>query len=155
MRQVAMTFTGVAHRLELVHECGGVRWYNDSIATTPERVVAALRSFTAPLVLLAGGRDKHLPWGEMADLVSQKVCHVVLFGEAADLIAGHIEAARHRQMGMAKVHHCRSLDEAVEVAACVARQGDVVLLSPGGTSFDAYRDFEERGDHFRDLVKAL
>ena len=157
MRQVAVTFTGVPHRLELVCERNGVRWYNDSIATTPERVVAALRSFDAPVVLLAGGRDKHLPWAEMADLALEKVRHFVLFGEAIERISSEVEAARRRRSSTspAQMHHCQGLENAVEVAAQLAQEGDVVMLSPGGTSFDAYQDFEERGEHFRMLVNAL
>jgi UDP-N-acetylmuramoylalanine--D-glutamate ligase len=158
MRRVATTFSGVAHRLELVRERNGVRWYNDSIATTPERLVAALRSFGEPLVLLAGGRDKHLPWDEMADLTLKRVRFLVLFGEGSDLIAAQVQAARQRagnqKVGL-DVVQCEDLDQAVHVAARGAQEGDVVLLSPGGTSFDAYRDFEERGQHFRDLVRAL
>jgi UDP-N-acetylmuramoylalanine--D-glutamate ligase len=160
MRQVATTFAGVAHRLELVREVGGVRWYNDSIATSPERVVAALESFAAPLILLAGGRDKHLPWERFADLALGRVSRLILFGEAADLIEDAVEAAWARAGGArssipVEMHRCEALDEAVGVAARLARPEDVVLLSPGGTSFDAYRDFEERGEHFRGLVKAL
>jgi UDP-N-acetylmuramoylalanine--D-glutamate ligase len=158
MRQVAQSFTGVEHRLELVREWGRVRWYNDSIATAPERVVAALKAFDEPIVLLAGGRDKHLPWEEMVDLTMHKVRHLVLFGEAADLIHGKIERARDRVTGQAPVldvHRCEGLEDAVQAAAAVARPGQVVLLSPGGTSFDAYRDFEARGRHFCQLVWAL
>jgi UDP-N-acetylmuramoylalanine--D-glutamate ligase len=161
MARVATMFAGVAHRLELVRDLDSVRWYNDSIATAPERVIAALESFDGPLILLAGGRDKHLPWDEMADLTLEKVRHLVLFGEAADLIAEQIEAAQRRAMARdgtthsITVHHCRELEDAVKAAASVAQERDVVLLSPGGTSFDAYRDFEERGRHFRDLVNAL
>jgi UDP-N-acetylmuramoylalanine--D-glutamate ligase len=153
MRQVAVTFAGVAHRLELVREYRGVRWYNDSIATAPERLIAALRAFEAPIVLLAGGRDKHLPWDEAVDLMLEKARHVILFGEAADLIAGQIEAKG--VVGGPSVARCARLEQAVELAVQVAEPGDVVLLSPGGTSFDAYQDFEERGEHFRQLVKAL
>jgi UDP-N-acetylmuramoylalanine--D-glutamate ligase len=133
-----------------------VRWYNDSIATSPERVVAALESFEAPLILLAGGRDKHLPWERFADLVLERVRHLVLFGEAAELIAAAVEAARGAAGPQRPaVHHCRELGQAVQAADHVAQAGDVVLLSPGGTSFDAYRDFEERGEHFRRLVASL
>jgi UDP-N-acetylmuramoylalanine--D-glutamate ligase len=160
MRQVATTFAGVAHRLELVRQWRGVRWYNDSIATAPERVVAALTSFDAPaepnVILLAGGRDKHLPWEEMARRTVERVRHLVLFGEAADLIAASVAAeCAARQICPLQVHRVSTLDEAVRTANLVARQGDIVLLSPGGTSFDAYRDFEERGEHFRRLVDAL
>lgn len=156
MRQAATAFTGVPHRLELVRDLRGARWYNDSIATTPERVVAALRSFDNPLVLLAGGRDKHLPWNEMADLAVARVRLLVVFGEARDLIVKEVEAARERAASTApEIHVCRTLDEAVETAARLTREGDVVLLSPGGTSFDAYRDFEQRGEHFCALVRGL
>lgn len=156
---VATAFEGVEHRLELVREIGGVRYYNDSIATSPERTVAALRSFDQPIILLAGGRDKHLPWDEMARLTLQKVRRLILFGEAAPIIeeAVRVSSLEFRvSMGLGKlVHRCQSLNEAVEVAAKEAEPGDVVLLSPGGTSFDAFRDFVERGERFRELVKAL
>jgi len=154
MSRVATTFAGVEHRLELVCERGGVRWYNDSIATSPERTAAALRAFTAPVVLLAGGRDKHLPWGEMAALTQRKVRHLILFGEAAGLVERAMQEAGKAEQ-VCEIHQAGTLEGAVELAAQLARPGDVVLLSPGGTSFDAYRDFVARGEHFRELVKAL
>jgi UDP-N-acetylmuramoylalanine--D-glutamate ligase len=158
LRRAVTSFAGVKHRLELVRERNGIRWYNDSIATSPERAVAALRSFDAPIVLLAGGRDKHLPWGEMATLAWRKVRHLVLFGEAAGLVE---EAMRDAQQAVRDtqcetgIYQAGSLTRAVEMAAELARPGDVVLLSPGGTSFDAYQDFEARGEHFRQLVQDL
>ena len=152
MADVAATFEGVEHRLELVREMGGVRYYNDSIATSPERTVAALRSFAQPIVLLAGGRDKHLPWDEMARLTLQKARRLILFGEAAPIIEEAIRVSGDLEEF---VHRCQTLDEAVAMAAREARPGDVVLLSPGGTSFDAFSDFVERGERFRELVKAL
>jgi UDP-N-acetylmuramoylalanine--D-glutamate ligase len=155
LRQVATTFSGVEHRLELVRQRNGVRWYNDSIATSPERTVAALQAFDAPIVLLAGGRDKHLPWDEMATLTWQKVCHLVLFGEAAGSIHRAMQETRGKKQTATHIHHAGALEVAVELAAQLARPGDVVLLSPGGTSFDAYADFVARGEHFRGLVQAL
>jgi UDP-N-acetylmuramoylalanine--D-glutamate ligase len=163
MAKVATTFGGVEHRLEIVRQRDGVLWVNDSIATAPERTVAALRSFSEPVVLLAGGRDKHLPWDECAAVIhesqgdgSPRVRHVVLFGEAAGLIAEAL--ARHqRETATAQVptSRCADLPAAVAAAAAIARTGDVVLLAPGGTSFDAYADFAVRGQHFRALVEAL
>jgi UDP-N-acetylmuramoylalanine--D-glutamate ligase len=169
MREVITTFAGVEHRLELVAEVKGVCYYNDSIATSPERLVAALKSFDDPLVLLAGGRDKHLPWDEAARLMLQRTRHVILFGEAVELIAGALEAASkkleaenqergdghmsHPDKSKPMLHRCVTLEDAVAVAAQVARPGDVVLLSPGCTSFDAFKDFVERGERFRELVK--
>ncbi|MCS6845413.1 MAG: UDP-N-acetylmuramoyl-L-alanine--D-glutamate ligase [Caldilineales bacterium] len=153
MAEVARTFAGVPHRLELVREHRGVRWINDSIATSPERAIAALRSFHEPIVLLAGGRDKKLPWEEFAALVHRRVKHLVLFGEAAELIGRAV--AQADPASPLPITRCRDLAEAVQAAAGVAEPGDVVLLSPGGTSFDAYKDFEARGRHFRELVHQL
>jgi len=156
MADVATSFEGVEHRLELVREVGGVRYYNDSIATSPERTVAALRSFDQPIVLLAGGRDKHLPWDEMARLTLDKVRCLVLFGEAAPIIEAAMRVSGFEfWVSRFFIHRCQTLDEAVGVAAREAEPGDVVLLAPGGTSFDAFRDFAERGERFRELVKAL
>jgi UDP-N-acetylmuramoylalanine--D-glutamate ligase len=164
MREAITTFTGVEHRLEPVGEISGIAYYNDSIATSPERLAAALDSFDEPLVLLAGGRDKHLPWDEVARLMLQKTRHVILFGEAVELIAHAIEEERAR-LGAANphpgnqnkpmLHRCVTLEDAVTLAARVARRGDVVLLSPGCTSFDAFRDFAERGERFRELVRRI
>ncbi|PWH18908.1 MAG: UDP-N-acetylmuramoyl-L-alanine--D-glutamate ligase [Ardenticatenia bacterium] len=160
MHQVCTTFSGVAHRLEWVADVAGVHYYNDSIATTPERLSAALRSFREPIVLLAGGRDKHLPWDEAVRLMLARTCHIILFGEAATLI--HTELAKvqatvspDRRAPWPTVHRTATLDEAVELAASVAQAGNVVLLSPGCTSFDAFKDFAERGDRFRELVERL
>ena len=94
MRSGVEGFSGVPHRLEFVRTWGGASWYNDSIATAPERSMAAIRSFDEPLVLLAGGRDKNLPWGDFAALVQQRVEHVVLFGEAAEKIAGALGSSK-------------------------------------------------------------
>ncbi len=153
MRAGVEGFTGVPHRLELVRVLDGVAWYNDSIATAPERAMAALRSFDEPLVLLAGGRDKKLPWDAWAALVRQRVRVLVLFGEAADLILQAL--ARAEGPLPKKVLRCHTLEEAVRAAYHAAEPGDVVLLSPGGTSYDAFRDFAERGERFRAWVNAL
>jgi UDP-N-acetylmuramoylalanine--D-glutamate ligase len=153
---VATSFTGVEHRLEIVRERNGVTWVNDSIATAPERTLAALRSFDEPLVLLLGGRDKHLPWEECArEICSGHVREVVLFGEAAGLISAALEHALAARGSGPAVARVADLPAAVSLAAKVAQPGDVVLLSPGGTSFDAYVDFAARGEHFRKLVEAL
>jgi UDP-N-acetylmuramoylalanine--D-glutamate ligase len=149
---VATTFGGVEHRLEIVRERAGVTWVNDSIATAPERTIAAIRSFAEPLVLLLGGRDKHLPWDECArEICTGHVRHVVLFGEAAGLIA---DAMAQQGRGPSQ-ERATDLPAAVQCAERAARPGDVVLLAPGGTSFDAYEDFAARGQHFRTLVEAL
>jgi UDP-N-acetylmuramoylalanine--D-glutamate ligase len=145
-------FKGVPHRLEYVRSWGGSDWYNDSIATAPERTIAAIRSFDEPLVLLAGGRDKKLPWEEFARLVSQRVDHLILFGEAAETIEKEMQAQGSEYLIVKK---CSNLQQAVQTAARVVEPGDVVLLSPGGTSFDEFIDFEERGRCFVQWVNEL
>ncbi|MGC9394442.1 MAG: UDP-N-acetylmuramoyl-L-alanine--D-glutamate ligase [Anaerolineae bacterium] len=161
MARVLTTFTGVEHRLEEIRRVNGALWIDDSIATAPERVLAALQSFDEPLILLAGGRDKDLPWEAFARTVIQRVRALVLFGEATELIRGHVEAAlaeaqaQHQAVILKTVIVAGTLENAVQIAAQHTQPGDVVLLSPGGTSFDAFRDFAERGERFRELVMAL
>ncbi len=152
MRAAIADFTGVEHRLEFVRERNGVRWYNDSIASAPERVIAELHSFDEPLVLLLGGRDKKLPWEALAQLVRTRVKAVLLFGEAGPLIQRALEAAG---VEAGRYHLCAKLAEAVAMAAAQAAPGDVVLLSPGCTSFDEFQDFAERGEKFKEWVRAL
>lgn len=151
IREVATTFVGVAHRLQLVREVGGVRYYDDSIATAPERMMAALRCFHQPVVLLCGGRDKHLPWAEAVQLMEQRCRHVVLFGEMTPLVLEEMQ----RQQATVSVTSCDTLERAVRAASDIGQAGDVVLLSPGGTSYDAYKDFAERGDMFVTYVRQL
>ncbi len=156
IRSVATSFKGVEHRLEFVREVRGVRYYNDSIATSPERVVAALNSFDGSIILLAGGKDKNLPWDEMAELAAKKVRHLVLFGEAVPKIERAIREACLRLGSEGPgISICSTLEEAVEEAARIARPGEIVLLSPGGTSFDAFRDYAHRGERFKELVSRL
>lgn len=157
MERGVRTFQPVPHRLEFVAEIDGVEYYNDSIATTPERTRAGMRSFDEPLVLLLGGREKHLP---LDDLVRDALerCHaVILFGEAAPLLEAAFEAgvAHVPYEARPAIRRVTTLEEAVEAARAEAAPGDVVLLSPACTSFDAYENFEQRGDHFRRLVRAM
>jgi UDP-N-acetylmuramoylalanine--D-glutamate ligase len=149
MARAVASFRGVPHRLEVVGLAGGATWVNDSIATSPERTIAGLRAFTEPLVLLLGGREKHLPLDGLQDLARQRCRAVVCFGEAGPLFH---DAIRH---AVADARLVTTLDEAVMAAASLAQPGDVVLLSPAGTSFDAYPSFEVRGEAFRRLVRVL
>jgi UDP-N-acetylmuramoylalanine--D-glutamate ligase len=154
MQAAVENFYGIPHRLELVRRWHGVEWYNDSIATTPERAMADIHSFDEPIVLLAGGRDKDLPWEEFARLVKQRVDHLILFGEARDKVSRAMDAVQAGDRPYT-LTRCAGLKEAVQAAALVVEAGDVVLLSPGGTSFDEFRDFEERGEAFRQWVLEL
>lgn len=156
MRQVITSFTGVDHRLQLVREYKGVLYYNDSISTTPERIMAALHSFNESIILLVGGRDKYLPWEDAVRLMLHKTRVIILFGEAADLVHTVINKVRQEAKGVkVELYAYPTLAEAVQVAAQVAKPGEVVLLSPGCASYDAYQNFMERGRHFRELVERL
>lgn len=146
-------FSGVAHRLEYVGDVDSAHYYNDSIATTPERTVAGLRSFSEPVVLLLGGRDKNLPLEELAAEAAKSCRAIVLFGEAAGLLDDALGAAASEK-GV-EVVRTETLEDAVKAARKAARPGDVVLLSPACTSYDAYDNFERRGEHFRELVADL
>jgi len=153
MLEAVEEFRGVPHRLELVRELHGVRWYNDSIATAPERSMAAIHAFEEPIVLMLGGRDKDLPWDEIAKLIHKRVDHVVLFGEAAEMIEKAVATVSGERS--VDIRRANDLKEAVAIAAEVARDGDIVLLSPGGTSYDEFKDFAERGETFRKWVLEL
>lgn len=152
MREVIREFQGVPHRLELVEEAWGVRYYNDSISTTPDRAVAGIRSFDEPIILIAGGYDKGLPFDRMAKAIRAKVKTLILIGETAEAI--HDAVMRHTSMEsvLQEIIHAETLDAAVTKAVHVAAPGDVVLLSPGCASFDMFRNFAERGEAFRQLV---
>jgi UDP-N-acetylmuramoylalanine--D-glutamate ligase len=149
----ARTFTGVPYRLEPVATVRGVLYVNDSIATAPERTLAGLRSYSEPVVLLLGGRDKQLPMREMAEEAVRRCRGVVCFGESGDLYAQAVrDAAGTRDFPLVRVE---TVEQAVEAAAALAEDGDVVLFSPAATSFDQYRNFEERGRAFRAAVARL
>jgi UDP-N-acetylmuramoylalanine--D-glutamate ligase len=141
-------FRGVPHRLELVAERGGVRWINDSQATIPAAAIAALAAFDAPIVLIAGGKDKGIAYHAFADAIADRCRAAVLIGETAEeldrLVAGRVPLRR-----------AGSMEEAVRDAAELAQPGDVVILSPAAASFDMFTDYAERGDEFRAAVHGL
>ena len=155
MLEAIEDFHGVPHRLELVRELHGVKWYNDSIATAPERTMVDIRSFDEPIVLMLGGKDKDLPWDDLAALVRKRVDHVVVFGQAAEKILGALGTSGSGKQRPYSIQRSDGLQEAVRLAAEVAKSGDVVLLAPGGTSFDQFNDFAERGEWFKKWVQEL
>lgn len=157
LQHVLDTFTGIPHRLEEVPGPAGTTWINDSIATSPERAVAGIRSMRTddgPLVLLAGGKDKGLPWDAFAAEVCNRVQTLIVFGEAQAGILRAMEGfgKRHKEVSMVKTN---SFEDAVREAGLRVHPGGTVLLSPGGTSFDSHPDFAARGDHFRRLANRL
>ena len=147
-------FQGVAHRLEFVRTWKNSDWYNDSKATTPEQTLAAIRSFDEPLVLLIGGRDKKLPWRDLIELIQERVRLVILFGEASEMIEQAFETLPNQRRKIL-IEKNKSMQEAVVTASNLVKPGDIVLFSPGGTSFDEFLDFEERGERFKQWVLEL
>lgn len=152
---VAVEFGGVEHRIELVRELGGVRWYNDSIATTPTRTIAGLESFSQKLIIIAGGYDKKIPFEPLAPKLIEHVKTLILTGTTAAKIEAAVTACAGYDPAQLKIIHAQDLADAVQKAAAEATDGDIVSLSPACASFDAYPNFEARGRHFKELVHAL
>lgn len=153
IRAFARTFGGVEHRIELVRERRGVRWYNDSIASSPSRTMAGLRSFPEKVILIAGGKDKGVSYAPLGPVVNEHVKLLILCGATAKVIQDAVEAADNYQ-GM-DILTAPDYPAAVRMADERSRPGDVVILSPASTSFDRFQNFEERGNVFKELVKAL
>ncbi|WP_324717316.1 UDP-N-acetylmuramoyl-L-alanine--D-glutamate ligase [Carboxydochorda subterranea] len=155
IREVVRSFTGVPHRLEEVARLDGVLYVNDSIATTPARAVAGLTAFEQPIVLIAGGYDKHLPFDDFARVALRRCRHIVLLGDTAPVIERALLRAGEELHVRPSYQRVTSFPEAVHAAREAALPGDVVLLSPACASYDMFRDFEERGARFRELVRAM
>ena len=150
IRGFARAFGGVAHRCELVRTRQNVRWYNDSIGSSPSRTIAGLKAFTQKVILIAGGYDKHIPYDPLGPVAADTVKHAILLGATA----GAIEAAIRANSDL-PITRVSGMAEAVKVASEIAQDGDIIFMSPASASFDMYKNFEERGNHFRDLVLAL
>ncbi len=155
MKDVAQNFGGVEHRIEFIREIDGVKWYNDSIATSPTRVLAGLNSFSQKLIVIAGGYDKKIPFEPLAEPVNEKVKILILLGATADKIEKAVTEYSGYNPENLKIYRVSTLEEAVSKAKEVAQEGDVVTLSPACASFDMYPNFEARGNHFKKIVKEL
>ena len=151
IRQVAKTFGGVEHRIELVRIKDGVRFYNDSIASSPSRTIAGLRSFDQKVILIAGGYDKHIPYDVLGPEICAHVKKLFLCGATAPQIRKAVEACS----GQVEMTDCGCFEAAVRAAAAAAEPGDVVLMSPASASFDEFRNFMVRGECFKKLVREL
>lgn len=152
---VANEFGGVEHRIELVRELDGVKYYNDSIATTPTRTIAGLDSFSQKLIVIAGGYDKKIPFEPLAPKLMEKSKVLILTGATADKIETAVKSYAGYDPNELKILRAKDLAQAVQIAHEQARTGDIVSLSPACASFDCYPNFEARGRHFKELVKAL
>ena len=152
IRHVAKTFGGVAHRIELVRIKNGIRFYNDSIASSPSRTIAGLRSFPEKVILIAGGYDKHIPYDVLGPEICSHVKKLFLCGATAPQIRAAVENC---PMEKPEIVDCGKFEAAVKAAAAAAESGDVVLMSPASASFDEFKNFAVRGDFFKKLIMEL
>lgn len=150
IRTFAREFGGVPHRCELVRIRRGVRWYNDSIGSSPSRTIAGLEAFDRKVILIAGGYDKHIPYAPLGPVAARTVKAAILMGATADAIEEAIRA--HSDLPIFRV---ADMEEAVHTADSLAGEEDIVFLSPASASFDKYPNFEVRGNHFKKLVNEL
>ncbi len=148
--EYARTFGGVPHRSELLRVRRGVKWYNDSIGSSPSRTIAGLKSFDRRVILIAGGYDKHIPYDPLGPVAADTVKTAILMGATGDKIEQAIRACSDLPIVRVK-----NMEEAVAAANRLAQDGDIVFMSPASASFDMYRNFEERGNHFRRLVMEM
>ncbi len=152
---VARGFGGVEHRMELVREKDGVKYYNDSIASSPTRTIAGLRAFDSKVILIAGGYDKNIPFDELGPAAQEYVKKLVLVGKTADKIKEAVEECDGYNAEKLPIIVCDSFESAIRTASEVAESGDIVTLSPACASFDMFKNFMERGDRFREIVMSL
>lgn len=153
IRTFARTFGGVEHRIELVRKRRGVRWYNDSIASSPSRTIAGLKSFDQRIILIAGGKDKGISYDEIGPHINERVKYLILCGATAGVIREAVlRADNYSGLEIVEVD---DYSAAIELADKHSANGDIVMLSPASTSFDRFKNFEERGRVFKDLVNNL
>ena len=154
LTKVAREFGGVAHRIEFVRELNGVKYYNDSIASSPSRTIAGLKSFSQKLILIAGGKDKGVPFDELGEEIVQRVKKLVVTGYTKEKIYDAVVKAKGYN-GVPEIHVIEDFKEAVLKAREIADEGDIVILSPACTSFDKFKNFEERGNTFKRIVAEM
>ncbi len=155
IRHVAKTFGGVEHRIELVRIKDGVRYYNDSIASSPSRTMAGLRSFEDKVLLIAGGYDKHIPYDVLGPQICKHVKKLYVNGATGPLIRAAVESCEEYRPGNPEIIDCKDFTDAVYKSAADAKNGDVVLMSPASAAFDQFKNFMERGAYFKKLILEL
>lgn len=154
-QRFAASFGGVEHRIELVREYKGVKYYNDSIASSPSRTIAGLRSFRQKVILIAGGYDKHIPYDDMGPDLVEHVKLMVLTGPTAPKLRAAAEQAPGFDPNALRIFDAESFEDAIALAVKLAQPGDIVTMSPASASFDRFRNFMERGNTFKRLINAL
>ena len=155
VRAVAREFGGVEHRMEFVREFEGVSYYNDSIASSPDRTIAGLKAREEKVILIAGGKNKGLVYDKLGPVINEKVKVLILMGETAQVIRDSVVAAANYDASSIKILFAENMEQAVALARENAEKGDIVSLSSASTSFDMYKNFERRGQHFKAIVQAL
>lgn len=155
VRAVAKTFGGVAHRIELVRVKDEVRYYNDSIASSPSRTIAGLRSFPEKVILIAGGYDKQIPYDVLGPEICAHVKKLFLGGVTGPKIRQAVEQAPEYRPGFPEIVDCEDFTQAVYAACAAAEPGDAVLMSPASAAFDQFKNFEVRGNYFKKLIMEL
>lgn len=148
-------FKGVEHRIEFIRELDGVKWYNDSIGTSPTRTIAGLNSFSEDIILIAGGYDKHLEYEPIAKPIVDNVKGLILIGQTSKKIYEAVTKELERQNKELDIYQCNEFEQIVEVARKIAKPGQVVLFSPASASFDLFENFAQRGNKFKELVNEL
>lgn len=159
IKDVVSTFNGVEHRMELTRIKNDITWYNDSIGTSPTRTIAGLKSFKQKVILIAGGYDKKIPYEPLAPYIIEKVKHLILVGKTSEKIKDAVfKEAKEKNIDIDKVLNIvefETLADCVNYANKIAIKNDIVVMSPASASFDMYKNFEERGNYFKELVNKL
>ena len=153
--EAIMNFKGVEHRLELVREIDGVKWYNDSVSSSPTRTIAGLNSYDENIVLIAGGYDKNLDYTPIAKPIVEKVKTLILLGQTSGKIFEAVKKESEIQNKSLNIYMCNTLEETIRLAKKAAKPGQVVLFSPASASFDMFKNFADRGEQFKNLVNKL
>lgn len=148
-------FKGVEHRLEFIRKIDNIKWYNDSIGSSPTRTIAGLNAFDEKIVLIAGGYDKHLDYTPIAKPIVEKVSSLILIGQTADKIEKAVRDELKAQRKTMNIYRVNTLEETAKVARDVAKLGEIVLFSPASASFDMFKDFMERGNKFKKIVQEM
>ena len=148
-------FSGVEHRLEYIREVDGTAWYNDSIGSSPTRTIAGLKAFDENIILIAGGYDKHLDYEPMAKPVVENVKSLILIGATAEKIQNAVKRELAHNDKEIEIYRCKTLEETVKIAKEISTPEDIVLFSPASASFDMFKNFEDRGNKFKELVNKL
>lgn len=155
LEDIIAKFTGVSHRLEFVREINGVKWYNDSASTTPDKAIAGIQAFSEPVVLIAGGYDKNIPYTPMVKPILKHVSKLILFGNTKNKIYDAVMEEVKKENSNLQVYVLDTLEEVIDIAKKVSVSGEIVLFSPASASFDMFKNAYQRGDIFKKIVNEL